>query len=82
MESKIKIMKIQNINVGDKVVYIPEYLLMGDKTKMVEDKNLGIVTSKNDEYVFVRYLGNTGSQATNPLDLYTLRNRPDLAEKI
>lgn len=75
-------MKIQNINVGDKVVYIPEYLLMGDKTKMVEDKNLGIVTSKNDEYVFVRYLGNTGSQATNPLDLYTLRNRPDLAEKI
>lgn len=76
-------MKITDINSGDFVVYIPKHLLLGDKDKMVEDRNIGVVTSKNDTFVFVKYplIGDT-SQATAPEDLFTLRNRPDLIEKI
>jgi hypothetical protein len=68
-------MKHSDINEGDKVVYIPHHLLVGDKNKMVEEKNLGVVTSKNDSYIFVRFKGNTGSQACKAEDLYTLKNR-------
>lgn len=75
-------MKIEDINIGDKVVYIPEYLLIGHKDNMILEKNLGIVTSKNDRYVFVRYLNKNGSEATNASDLFSLHNRPDLAELI
>jgi hypothetical protein len=75
-------MRIEDINIGDKVVYIPRDLLMGDKSKMVKDENLGEVTSKNDTYVFVRYNGKTGSQATEPADLYSLKYRQDLQEKL
>jgi hypothetical protein len=72
-------MKHEEINIGDKVVYIPRHLLTGPKEEMVKDENLGIVTSKNDSYIFVRYKDKTGSQATSANDLFTLRNRPDLA---
>lgn len=72
-------MNLKDIKEGDEVVYIPKYLLMGDKSKMVKTENLGIVTSKNETYVFVRYKNNTGSQATLPEDLYSLKNRPDLS---
>jgi len=75
-------MKTELINIGDEVVYIPKHLLVGEKSQMVKDENLGVVTSKNDTYIFVRYNGNTGSQATRPEDLYTLKNRPDLIEKL
>lgn len=75
-------MKIEDIQIGDTVVYIPLYLLKGPKSEMVKYKNLGVVTSKNDTYVFVCYNGCTGSQATKPEEIYTLRNRPDLEAKI
>lgn len=73
-------MTLEFINVNDPVVYIPHHLLMGDKDKMVEDKNMGIVVSKNDTYVFVKYGNSESSQATKPEDLFTLKNRPDLIE--
>jgi hypothetical protein len=73
-------MKLDQINVGDQVIYIPEYLLIGPKCEMEKRENLGTVTSKNERFVFVRYLGNTGSQATDPNDLFTIRNREDLKE--
>lgn len=71
-------MRHEDINIGDEVVYIPRHLLTGKKEEMVKDENLGIVTSKNDSYIFVRYKDKTGSQATSANDLFTLRNRPDL----
>lgn len=74
-------MKIEDISIGDQVVYIPKHLLMGSKALMVKHENLGTVTSKNDLYVFVRYVGKSHSQATIE-DLFTLRNRPDLIEKL
>ncbi len=73
-------MRIEHINLNDAVVYLPYHKLM-DNSK-IEDNQLGIVTSKNDKFVFVKYLGNENSQATNPLDLYSLKNRPDLREKL
>ena len=75
-------MRIEDINPGDKVVYIPNHLLMGSKDEMVQDNNLGVVTSKNDNFVFVRYLNKTNSEATDANDLYSLKNRPDLAERL
>jgi len=77
-------MRHEDIKDGDFVVYIPKHLLTGPKDEMIQDRNLGVVTSKNDTYVFVRYpmINNTGSQATRASDLFTLRNRPDLIEKI
>jgi len=73
-------MILKDIEIGMKVIYIPEYLLMGDKDKMIKDENIGIVTSKNDKFVFVRYSGKNNSQATRPDDIYSLKYRNDLAE--
>lgn len=73
-------MKIEWINIGDQVIYIPNHLLIGPKSEMEKMENLGTVTSKNCRFVFVRYLGNTGSQATDPNDLFSIRNRADLQE--
>ena len=67
---------------GDFVIYIPAHLLSGHKRGMIEKKHLGIVSSKNEIYVFVKYDGNETAQATNPDDLYFLNNRPDLVESI
>lgn len=69
-------MKHEDINIGDKVVYIPNY----HKDKMVEYQNLGVVTSKNDNYIFVMYKDKTGSQATRSDDLFSIKNRPDLVD--
>ena len=66
----------------DKVLYIPNQLLMGDKDKMVQTNNLGVVSSKNEKFVFVQYIGNTNSQATDPVDLFFLTARPDLVKII
>ena len=68
---------------GDKVIYIPQHLLLHeDKTQMVKEEHLGKVSSKNDTYVFVIFKGNTTAHATSPHDLYFLHNRPDLAALI
>lgn len=75
-------MRIEDIKIGDKVIYIPDHLLIGDHDKMILIENLGIVTSKNDRFVFVRYNGETNSKATNAEQLFSIRNRPDLIEKL
>ena len=50
-------------NIGHKVVYTP---YPGCPTTILEE---GVISSVNDEYVFVRYsLGDTAA-ATNPEDL-------------
>ncbi len=67
------------ITSGTPVVYIPNHLL---GKKEIKDNQLGIVSSKNDRYVFVNYKGSNTSQATNPDDLYPLHNRPDLMERL
>lgn len=73
-------MNLEMLNRGDLVIYIDEKRLIGPKEEMIKDENLGIVSSKNDTYVFVKF--ETSIQACRPQDLYTLRNRPDLIEKI
>lgn len=75
-------MKLEDIKTGDEVVYIPKYLLTGDKNQMIKEENLEIVTSKNDYFVFVLFKGKNGSQATKAEDLFALRNRPDLIAKL
>ena len=40
-------MRLEDLNIGDPVVYIPHHLLIGDKDKMVKEENLGTVTNKN-----------------------------------
>lgn len=71
----------EEINIGDKLIYIPPDFRSGDICVVLE-KNLGIVTSKNDRFIFVRYKDHIGSQATEARDLYSLKDRPDLAALI
>lgn len=73
-------MRSEDINIDDPVLYIPEHLLTGPKENMIKHEHLGVVTSKNGNYIFVRYKGSQCSQATRADDLYTIRNRPDLIE--
>lgn len=73
-------MRLSDIQEGSPVIYIPKYLLIGPKEEMVKHENLGIVTSKNDKFVFVRYRGQENSVATRAEDLYTLKYRTDLLE--
>lgn len=47
------IMRIEHINLNDAVVYLPYHKLM-DNSK-IEDNQLGIVTSKNDKFVFLTF---------------------------
>ena len=80
---KIVNKKPKDFKVGDKVVYIPQHLLVGDSDKMIKEENLGIVTSINDTCVFVKYNSSpNNSQSTNAEDLFWIDNRPDLIEKI
>ncbi len=65
-------------DVHAEVIYIPKHLLSGERHLMEKHENLGVVTSKNEKYVFVKYLGKTTSNATSPKDLYFIDNRPDL----
>jgi len=51
--------------IGRKVIYRP-----GHKGAPVEE---GVITSVNDQFVFVRYGADTGSKATLPRDLESLR---------
>jgi hypothetical protein len=61
MARKIDKIKLKDGTTGpfepnDKVLYIPYHKLMGDRTEMIDENNLGIVTSKNDKFVFVKFL--------------------------
>ena len=72
-------MKLEELVKGTPVVYIPGHLF----TKEIEDEQLGIVSSSNDHFAFVRYKGNENNpQATDPNDLYRLTNRPDLINRL
>ena len=57
-------MKTTLFKPGDEVTYIPRGL------NRDKDREFGVVTSVNDRFVFVRYEGKTGSQATDPIDLW------------
>lgn len=59
-------MRTTNFKVGDEVTYIPRHAKNDENHP---DRELGRVTSINDEFVFVRYGNKTGSQATSPNDL-------------
>lgn len=63
---------------GTPVLYIPKHLLIGDKNKIVDPVNLGYVTSKNDKFVFVKFISFNQIQAVDPNNLYLIHNRPDL----
>ena len=54
---------------GQRVLYVP-YHAHGNQEH--EDCERGIVTSTNSEFVFVRYTGRSGSQATQPDQLVIL----------
>lgn len=75
-------MRIEDINEGDPVIYIPDHLLVGPKEDMIHEENLGRVVVKNRNYVFVRYINSESSKATKPENLYSLKQRPDLIAKI
>lgn len=72
-------MKLENLKEGMPVIYMP---LHKDRYKPITDDQLGIISSANHRYAFVKYLGSNGSQATNPDDLYSLDNRPDLINRL
>jgi hypothetical protein len=71
-------MKIENIKEGLPVVYVLNYL----HGKEIKDDQLGIVSSVNDTYAFVKYKTSQSTQATNPEDLFPIHNRPDLIERL
>jgi len=71
-------MDINNIEVGDPVIYFSKYMTGLPKEQVEKKENLGVVKSKNNDYAFVEYSDNTHTQATHPDNLYTLKNRPDL----
>ncbi len=73
-------MELKNIKRGDKVVYITNLMITADKR--IDEKNIGIVTSTNDKFAFVQYINDNNSKATRPEDLYSLKWRQDLADKI
>lgn len=50
----------------DAVIYVPSHA-NGDRKH--PDCERGVVTSRNDLFVFVRYAGRNNSQATRPEDL-------------
>lgn len=72
-------MKLENLKEGMPVIYMPPHK---DRSEPIYDSQLGIVSSTNHRFAFVKYLGSNGSQATNPDDLYSLDNRPDLIHRM
>jgi hypothetical protein len=57
------IMKLEDAVSGRKVAYTP---FKDCDIKLVEE---GIITSKNDKYVFVRYGADVNSKSTSPEDI-------------
>ena len=60
-------MKHEDIRVGDYVLYIPKH---ADNNLSHKDVEKGIVTSKNSEYVFVRFGGDYNSKACTAYQLH------------
>lgn len=59
----VKKLKLSEVEIGRKVVYTP-FKGCGE-----DQKEEGIITSKNDKYIFVQYGSDTHSKATNVKDL-------------
>jgi hypothetical protein len=59
-------MTLAEIRVGMRVLYVPGH---AHGQRYHPDCEQGIVTSKNEVYVFVRYGGKNHSEATDPADL-------------
>lgn len=59
----------QDFREGERVLYVPMHA-NGDKKH--PDCERGVVSSANDHFVFVRYEGRSGSQATSADDLVKL----------
>lgn len=72
-------MKLEDIEIGMPVMYVPKHLKGAEE---INDDQLGVVTSLNDKFAFVRYLNKTSSQATKADDLHSIKNRPDLMERL
>ena len=56
-------MKLKEAKIGMSVIYTPY------KACKPEDKELGVITSMNNIYVFVRYEDECISKATRPEDI-------------
>jgi hypothetical protein len=69
-------------NKGDMIVYIPKDLLMGDRKAMIRRENLGVVRSKNDRVVFVRFIDTNNQKGVAPGDLYFIHHRQDLEQAL
>lgn len=68
--------QLKNVEIGMPVIYMPKH------NKAIKESNLGVVSSMNDQYIFVKYNGMNTANATLPEDLYPLHNRPDLIDKL
>lgn len=66
---------VGDFNEGDRVTYVPAHLIdeFNHHSYRIAGIQKGVVKSKNDYYVFVRYVRNgelqATAQATNPKDL-------------
>lgn len=60
---------IDSFNEHDTVKYVPAHANQNINHCDVED---GIVTSKNDTYVFVKFVGQSNSKACSPNNLYII----------
>ena len=80
-ENLIKRAKPRHYSNDEKVLYVPAHILKtGNLSEIYNPKNLGIVTSYTDRFVFVKYKGQIHSQATEVEDLFSIEKRPDLKE--
>jgi hypothetical protein len=71
-------MEHTDIKLGMNVVYIPRHLLLGLRNEQIKEENIGVVTSINESYIFVKFKKSNYPNAVNTRDLYSLSNRPDL----
>lgn len=66
----LKLRDLDASSIGRPVVYSSAYLPSED----------GVITSFNDQFVFVRYRGDSASKATHPADLDWLLARKEPTE--
>lgn len=66
---------VSDFNEGDRVTYVPAHLIdeFAHRGYQTDGIQRGVVKSKNDFYIFVRYVSHgelqAAAQATNPKDL-------------
>ena len=75
------------IEIGMPVCYIPFYEYDGNHVdsipaELIENKNLGLVSSKNDQYAFVLFWGSETAQGCRPVDLISLKYRCQKVEAL